>query len=68
MSRDDQTYCWTGPQGNGHRVTVVERRRRTATIEYLDNAQRGVTWRRGRAYNHATRRRLVVYLSELKPC
>lgn len=63
---DPLTYLWKDPAGAWHRVTVVERGARTATIEYFDNARRGETWRRGRRYSHATRTRVVVYLRELQ--
>lgn len=57
---------YTDPQGVAHEVVVEERRKRTATINYLDNARRGVTWHRGRKFNHASRVRVIVNLSELR--
>ena len=60
------TYLWQDPAGAWHRVTVVERRTRTATIEYFDNARRGERYTAGRRYNHATRTRVVVNLRELR--
>ena len=57
---------WKDPTGVWHRVTVVKKEHRSATIEYFDNARRGSTYRRGRRYSHATRVRAVVWLGELK--
>jgi hypothetical protein len=57
---------YTDPTGVTHQVNVLERRAKTSTIEYLDNAKRGETWKNGRRYNHATRVRVVVYNTELK--
>jgi len=37
-----------------------------ATIEYWDNSNRGDRWKAGRRYNHGMRKRLVVYLNELR--
>lgn len=63
---DPASYLWQDPAGRWHRVRVVERSARTATIEYFDNTARGERIVRGRRYNHATRRRVVVWLRELR--
>jgi len=57
---------WKDPAGLTHRVTIVARGTRTATIEYWDNSHRGDRFKVGRRYNHGTRKRVVVYLKELR--
>lgn len=57
---------WTDPAGQVRKVTIVDRKISTATIEYWDNGRRGDRWRNGRRYNHGTRARVVVYLRELR--
>lgn len=61
---------WTDAAGVAHKVTIVEEKVSTATIEYFDNSpgKRGVTYKAGRKYSHGTRVRVVVYKTELRPC
>ena len=56
---------WRDPAGVTHAVTVETETKKTATIQYLDNARRGDRYVAGRRYNHATRVRVVVYKTEL---
>lgn len=61
----NQAY-YTDPAGTSHTVNVIERGKKMTLIEYMDNARRGETWRRGRRYSHATRTRVWVYNHELR--
>ena len=56
---------WRDPAGVTHRVIVETETKKTATIQYFDNARRGERFVAGRRYNHATRVRVVVYKTEL---
>jgi hypothetical protein len=55
------------PCGVSHQVTVVETvGKNMSLIEYYDNDRRGIRFKNGRKYSHATRMRVLVYNHELK--